>query len=34
MALNEQQAALGDFIFAQRVASDVCGQAGKDPALR
>jgi len=33
MALNEQQAALGDFIFAQRVASDVCGQAGKDPAL-
>jgi hypothetical protein len=34
MALNEQQTALGDFIFAQRVASDVCGQAGKDPALR
>ena len=33
MALNEQQAALGDFIFAQRVASDVCGQAGKDPTL-
>jgi len=34
VALNEQQTALGDFIFAQRVASDVCGQAGKDPALR
>ena len=33
MALTEQQAALGDFIFAQRVASDVCGQAGKDPTL-
>ena len=33
MALNEQQGALGDFIFAQRVASDVCGQAGKNPTL-
>ena len=25
-ALNNQQAALGDFIFAQRVAQDVCGR--------
>ena len=33
MALSEQQTALGDFIFAQRVASDVCGQAGKNPTL-
>lgn len=27
-ALNDQQAALGDFIFAQRVAQDVCGRDG------
>ena len=27
-ALNDQQAALGDFIFAQRVAQDVCGREG------
>ncbi len=27
--LNDQQSALGDFIFAQRVAQDVCGQAGR-----
>ena len=33
VALTEQQTALGDFIFAQRVASDVCGQAGKNPTL-
>jgi hypothetical protein len=33
VALSEQQSALGDFIFAQRVASDVCGQAGKNPTL-
>ena len=33
VALSEQQTALGDFIFAQRVASDVCGQAGKNPTL-
>ena len=33
VALSEQQTALGDFIFAQRVASDVCGQAGKHPTL-
>ena len=32
-ALSEQQTALGDFIFAQRVASDVCGRAGKNPDL-
>ncbi len=32
-ALSEQQTALGDFMFAQRAASDVCGQAGKNPAL-
>ena len=28
-ALNDQQAALGDFIFAQRVAQDVCGREGQ-----
>ena len=33
VALTEQQIALGDFMFAQRVASDVCGQAGKNPTL-
>ena len=33
VALTEQQTALGDFVFAQRVASDVCGQAGKNPTL-
>ena len=33
VALTEQQSALGDFMFAQRVASDVCGQAGKNPTL-
>jgi hypothetical protein len=33
VALTEQQTALGDFMFAQRVASDVCGQAGKNPTL-
>jgi len=33
VAFNEQQIALGDFMFAQRVASDVCGQAGKNPTL-
>ena len=33
VALSEQQTALGDFMFAQRVASDVCGQAGKNPTL-
>jgi hypothetical protein len=27
-ALNHQQGALGDFIFAQRVAQDVCGREG------
>ena len=27
-ALNDQQGALGDFIFAQRVAQDVCGRDG------
>ena len=27
-ALNDQQAALGDFIFAQRMAQDVCGREG------
>jgi len=27
--LNDQQSALGDFIFAQRVAQDVCGAAGR-----
>ena len=27
-ALSDQQAALGDFIFAQRVAQDVCGREG------
>ncbi len=27
-ALNDQQGALGDFIFAQRVAHDVCGREG------
>ena len=26
--LNGQQSALGDFIFAQRVAQDVCGREG------
>ncbi len=26
--LNAQQSALGDFIFAQRVAQDVCGREG------
>ena len=31
--LNEQQAALGDFIFAQRVAQDVCGAAGRSGDL-
>ena len=33
VALTEQQTALGDFMFAQRVASDVCGQAGKNSTL-
>lgn len=33
VALSAQQTALGDFMFAQRVASDVCGQAGKNPTL-
>jgi len=28
-ALNDQQSALGDFIFAQRVAQDVCGREGR-----
>lgn len=28
-ALNDQQSALGDFIFAQRVAQDVCGRWGQ-----
>ena len=28
-ALNDQQSALGDFIFAQRVAQDVCGREGQ-----
>ena len=28
-ALNGQQSALGDFIFAQRVAQDVCGREGR-----
>ena len=32
-ALNDQQTALGDFIFAQRVASDVCGRVGERPDL-
>ena len=27
-ALNDQQGALGDFIFAQRVAQDACGREG------
>ena len=27
-AMTDQQAALGDFIFAQRVAQDVCGREG------
>ena len=27
--LNDQQSALGDFIFAQRVAQDICGAAGQ-----
>jgi len=27
--LNDQQSALGDFIFAQRVAQDVCGAVGR-----
>ena len=27
--LNDQQLALGDFIFAQRVAQDVCGREGR-----
>ena len=27
-ALKDQQGALGDFIFAQRVAQDVCGREG------
>ena len=31
--LNDQQSALGDFIFAQRVAQDVCGQAGRSGDL-
>jgi len=31
--LNDQQSALGDFIFAQRVAQDVCGQAGRSGNL-
>ena len=29
VALNDQQSALGDFIFAQRVAQDVCGREGR-----
>ena len=32
--LNDQQSALGDFIFAQRVAQDVCGQAGRSGDLK
>ena len=28
-ALSDQQSALGDFIFAQRVAQDVCGREGQ-----
>jgi len=32
--LNDQQSALGDFIFAQRVAQDVCGQAGLSGDLK
>ena len=32
--LNAQQSALGDFIFAQRVAQDVCGQAGRSGDLK
>ena len=32
-ALNDQQTALGDFIFAQRVASDACGRVGERPDL-
>jgi len=31
--LNDQQSALGDFIFAQRVAQDICGAAGKSGDL-
>lgn len=31
--LDAQQAALGEFIFAQRVASDVCGRVGQDPSM-
>lgn len=31
--LNDQQSALGDFIFAQRVAQDVCGAAGRSGDL-
>jgi len=32
-ALNDQQSALGDFIFAQRVAQDVCGREGRSGEL-
>ena len=28
-ALNDQQSALGDFIFAQRAAQDACGREGR-----
>ena len=31
--LDAQQAALGEFIFAQRVASDVCGRVSQDPSM-
>ena len=31
--LTDQQSALGDFIFAQRVAQDVCGAAGRSGDL-
>jgi len=31
--LNDQQSALGDFIFAQRVAQDICGAAGQSGDL-
>ena len=31
--LNDQQSALGDFIFGQRVAQDVCGAAGQSGDL-
>ena len=31
--LDDQQSALGDFIFAQRVAQDICGAAGQSGDL-